>query len=135
MPSSSVAPIFSNIGAPCVLGLLGSRRRITSVFTATSTKLVLVNVLGGELEPCCFDPVTGFYRDGYCHTEGADVGFHVVCTVMTEEFLAFSVEAGNDLVTPQPQWQFPGLQPGDRWCVVAARWQEALEAVGVPSDP
>ncbi|CAN5806610.1 DUF2237 domain-containing protein [soil metagenome] len=90
-----------------------------------------MNVLGGELEPCSFDPVTGFYRDGYCHTR-SDPGFHVVCAVMTEEFLEFSVARGNDLVTPQPQWMFPGLQPGDRWCVVAERWNEALEAGVAP---
>jgi uncharacterized protein len=91
-----------------------------------------MNVLGGELEPCSVDPMTGYFRDGYCHTAGADLGFHVVCAVMTEEFLEFSVSAGNDLVTPQPQWMFPGLRPGDRWCVVAARWQEALEAGVAP---
>jgi uncharacterized protein (DUF2237 family) len=91
-----------------------------------------VNVLGGDLEACSFDPVTGFYRDGYCRTEGRDPGFHAVCAVMTEEFLAFSVSVGNDLVTPQPQWMFPGLVPGDRWCVVAARWQEACEAGVAP---
>lgn len=87
-----------------------------------------MNVLGGDLEPCCFDPLTGFYRDGYCRTGSGDLGVHVVCAVMTEEFLSFSVARGNDLVTPRPQWMFPGLLPGDRWCVVAARWQEALEA-------
>ena len=81
-----------------------------------------MNVLGGELESCSIDPLTGFFRDGYCRTEGRDPGFHAVCAIMTEEFLEFSVQAGNDLVTPQPQWMFPGLQPGDRWCVVAARW-------------
>ena len=91
-----------------------------------------MNVLGGKLEPCSVDPVTGFFRDGYCHTAGSDLGFHVVCAVMTEEFLTFSVSAGNDLVTPQPQWMFPGLVPGERWCVVAARWQEALEAGVAP---
>jgi uncharacterized protein (DUF2237 family) len=91
-----------------------------------------VNVLGGKLEPCSFDPVTGFFRDGYCRTEGRDPGFHAVCAVMTEEFLEFSKSVGNDLSTPQPQWQFPGLVPGDRWCVVAARWQEALEAGVTP---
>jgi len=90
-----------------------------------------VNVLGGDLEPCSFDPVTGFYRDGYCRT-GSDPGFHAVCSVMTEEFLEFSVSRGNDLVTPQPQWMFPGLEPGDRWCVVAERWNEALEAGVAP---
>ena len=92
----------------------------------------IVNVLGGDLEPCSFDPVTGFFRDGYCRTEGRDPGFHAVCAVMTEEFLAFSKSVGNDLSTPQPQWMFPGLQPGDRWCVVAARWAEALEAGAPP---
>ena len=91
-----------------------------------------VNVLGGDLEPCSFDPVTGFYRDGYCRTGSGDMGMHVVCAVMTEEFLAFTKSRGNDLVTPQPQWLFPGLKPGDRWCVVAARWQEALEAGFAP---
>ena len=91
-----------------------------------------MNVLGGALEPCSVDPVTGYFRDGYCYTGGADLGFHVVCAVMTEEFLEFSVAAGNDLVTPQPQWLFPGLRPGDRWCVVAARWQEAFEAGVAP---
>ena len=91
-----------------------------------------MNVLGGELEPCSFDPVTGFFRDGFCRTEGRDPGFHAVCAVMTEEFLEFSRAVGNDLSTPQPQWLFPGLTPGDRWCVVAARWQEALEAGVAP---
>ena len=91
-----------------------------------------VNVLGGELEPCSFDPLTGYFRDGSCRTEGVDLGFHAICCVVTEEFLEFSVAAGNDLVTPQPQWLFPGLEPGDRWCVVAARWQEALEAGVAP---
>lgn len=91
-----------------------------------------MNVLGTELELCSLDPVTGFFRDGLCRTEGQDPGFHAVCAVMTEEFLAFSVSRGNDLVTPQPQWLFPGLKPGDRWCVVAARWQEALDAGVAP---
>ena len=91
-----------------------------------------MNVLGGELEACSFDPLTGFFRDGHCRTEGRDPGFHAVCAVMTEEFLEFSVSAGNDLVTPRPEWHFPGLRPGDRWCVVAARWQEALEAGFAP---
>jgi uncharacterized protein len=96
------------------------------------SKLVAVNVLGGDLEPCSFDPVTGFYRDGYCRTGSGDMGVHVVCAMMTEEFLEFTRRRGNDLVTPQPQWLFPGLEPGDRWCVVAARWQEAFEAGVAP---
>ena len=91
-----------------------------------------MNVLGGELGPCSLDPVTGFFRDGYCRTEGRDPGFHAVCAVMTEEFLAFSMQVGNDLSTPRPEWMFPGLVPGDRWCVVAARWQEALDAGVAP---
>ena len=91
-----------------------------------------MNVLGGDLEPCSFDPLTGFFRDGYCRTEGRDPGFHAVCAVMTEAFLEFSKSVGNDLSTPQPQWLFPGLAPGDRWCVVAARWVEALEAGVAP---
>lgn len=91
-----------------------------------------MNVLGGELEPCSFDPLTGYFRDGLCRTEGVDPGFHAICAVMTEEFLAYSVSVGNDLVTPRPEWHFPGLRPGDRWCVVAARWQEALDAGVAP---
>jgi uncharacterized protein (DUF2237 family) len=85
------------------------------------------NVLGGELEPCGTDPVTGFYRDGNCSCGPDDVGLHAVCAVMTPEFLAHQQSVGNDLVTPRPEWQFPGLQPGDRWCVVAARWVQAHE--------
>jgi uncharacterized protein (DUF2237 family) len=91
-----------------------------------------VNVLGSDLEPCCFDPVTGFYRDGYCRTGASDAGVHVVCAVMTDEFLEFTRSRGNDLVTPRPEWMFPGLRPGDRWCVVAERWNEAVEAGVAP---
>lgn len=83
------------------------------------------NVLGGPLQECGTDPVTGFYRDGSCTCGPEDVGLHAVCAVMTEEFLAHQVSVGNDLVTPRPEWQFPGLRPGDRWCVVAARWWQA----------
>lgn len=83
------------------------------------------NVLGGDLEPCGTDPVTGFYRDGSCSCGPEDVGLHAVCAVMTTEFLAHQKAAGNDLSTPRPEWSFPGLQPGDRWCVVAARWLQA----------
>lgn len=88
------------------------------------------NVLGGELEACSTEPVTGFYRDGCCNTGAGDVGVHTVCAVMTAEFLEFSKAVGNDLSTPQ--WGFPGLQPGDRWCLCAPRWQEALEAEAAP---
>lgn len=90
------------------------------------------NVLGGELEPCAVDPVTGFYRDGTCRTGPQDLGVHVVCAEMTEAFLGFSLSVGNDLSTPRPEWGFPGLQPGDRWCVCADRWREALDAGFAP---
>ncbi len=83
------------------------------------------NVLGGPLEPCGTDPVTGFYRDGSCSCGPDDRGLHAVCAVMTSEFLAQQQRIGNDLVTPRPEWSFPGLAPGDRWCVVAARWLQA----------
>ena len=86
------------------------------------------NVLGGELQPCCKFPMTGFYRDGYCRTGPEDTGRHTVCIKITEQFLAFSKEAGNDLSTPHPEWDFPGLIAGDQWCLCALRWQEAFEA-------
>lgn len=90
------------------------------------------NVLGGELEPCGSDPVTGFYREGCCTTGPDDFGNHTVCAVVTKEFLEHQLKAGNDLVTPRPEYEFPGLQAGDRWCIVAARWQEAYEAGFAP---
>lgn len=89
------------------------------------------NVLGRELAPCSTAPMTGFYRNGCCETGPHDVGLHTVCAVMTPEFLAFSKAAGNDLSTPRPDLAFPGLKPGDRWCLCAGRWKEALDA-GVP---
>ena len=90
------------------------------------------NVLGSELEPCCLDPVTGFYRDGSCRVGPEDLGVHAVCVQVTEAFLAFSRARGNDLTTPLPEADFPGLKPNDRWCLCAARWQEALEAGCAP---
>jgi uncharacterized protein (DUF2237 family) len=90
------------------------------------------NVLGEELVPCGFDPLTGYYRDGCCTTGVDDLGSHVVCAVLTEEFLAFTKSRGNDLSTPRPEWGFPGLRPGDRWCLCASRWQEAFEAGVAP---
>jgi uncharacterized protein (DUF2237 family) len=83
------------------------------------------NVLSGELEPCGMDPVTGFYRDGCCTSGPEDLGNHTVCAVMTAQFLAHQLQAGNDLVTPRPEYGFGGLHPGDRWCVVAVRWLQA----------
>jgi len=86
------------------------------------------NVVGGDLEPCGVDPVTGFYRDGSCSTGPDDVGSHTVCAVMTAEFLEHQRAVDNDLVTPRPEYLFPGLRPGDRWCVVAVRWLQAYQA-------
>jgi len=91
-----------------------------------------VNVVGGELLACSNDPVTGFYRDGCCGTGPEDVGSHTVCVVTTAEFLQFSQMAGNDLSTPHPDWGFPGLTAGDRWCICAARWLEAYRAGCAP---
>jgi uncharacterized protein (DUF2237 family) len=91
-----------------------------------------VNVLGTPLAACCHAPKTGFYRDGYCRTETRDFGRHVVCAEVTAGFLAFSKEQGNDLSTPRPEFDFPGLQPGDRWCLCANRWLEAHEAGVAP---
>jgi uncharacterized protein len=90
------------------------------------------NVLGGVLENCSLKPMTGFFRNGCCDTGAEDVGSHTVCVVMTAEFLAFSKSCGNDLSTPMPDYGFPGLVPGDRWCLCAPRWQEALEAASAP---
>ena len=90
------------------------------------------NVLGGLLESCSIQPMTGFYRDGCCATGAEDIGSHTVCAVMTAEFLVFSKRQGNDLSTPRPEFGFAGLKPGDRWCLCAPRWQEALEAGAAP---
>lgn len=86
-----------------------------------------LNVLGGELESCGTDPVTGFYRDGCCHTSPADLGSHTICAVVTAEFLDHQKSIGNDLSTPVPQYGFPGLVPGDRWCVTAANWLRSYQ--------
>ncbi|MEH2256789.1 DUF2237 family protein [Nostoc sp.] len=90
------------------------------------------NVIDGNLEVCCTSPVTGFYRDGFCRTGGQDFGSHVVCAQVTSEFLEFTKSQGNDLSTAAPDFNFPGLKPGDRWCLCASRWQEALEAGVAP---
>ena len=91
-----------------------------------------LNVFGQPLAPCGLDPLTGFYRDGCCNTGYEDTGIHVVCARMTREFLAFSKKRGNDLSTPAPDVGFPGLKPGDRWCLCAGRWKEALDAGVAP---
>lgn len=90
------------------------------------------NVLGGDLQTCCTSPITGFYRDGCCNTGPGDVGLHLVCAEMTTEFLEFSASQGNDLITPIPEYDFPGLKAGDRWCLCALRWKEALETGMAP---
>ena len=90
------------------------------------------NVLGGPLLPCSYDPLTGWFRDGCCHTDAHDHGSHVICARMTVTFLNFQMERGNDLITAKPEYRFPGLKPGDRWCVCALRWKEAYEAGCAP---
>jgi uncharacterized protein (DUF2237 family) len=100
-------------------------RLVRGSTTVTTSDPGETNVLGGPLEPCGTDPMTGFYRDGCCSSGPQDLGSHTVCAVMTTEFLLHQQQVGNDLVTPRPLWRFPGLQPGDRWCVVAARWLQA----------
>ena len=89
-----------------------------------------LNVLGQPLKDCSFDPLTGYFRDGCCKTSSVDTGSHVICARVTKEFLTFSLAQGNDLITPIPAYQFPGLQPGDQWCLCAMRWKEAFD-VGV----
>ena len=90
------------------------------------------NVLGQPLTPCSSEPLTGFFRDGCCRTGPDDTGVHTVCAVMTKDFLKFTVAAGNDLVTPRPEWGFPGLVEGDRWCLCASRWLEAAREGRAP---
>jgi uncharacterized protein (DUF2237 family) len=94
--------------------------------------MAALNVLGGPLAPCSLAPLTGFYRDGCCATGPEDRGMHVVCVVVTADFLTFSRARGNDLSTPWPEYAFPGLRPGDRWCLCALRWLEALQAGMAP---
>mgnify|MGYP001165708615 FL=1 len=91
-------------------------------------KITQLNVLGEALKPCSLDPLTGYFRNGCCQTDASDQGSHVVCAVVTAEFLEFSMVHGNDLMTPRPEYQFPGLKSGDRWCVCALRWVEAVRA-------
>ena len=92
-----------------------------------------INVLGEDLVPCSYDPLTGWYRDGCCHTDATDAGSHLICARMTMAFLNFQFERGNDLITPRPERRFAGLKPGDRWCVCALRWREAWQAGCAPS--
>jgi len=96
------------------------------------TMAIIKNVLGGNLELCCSSPITGFYRDGFCQTGDRDLGVHVICAEVTDEFLAYTKSQGNDLQTPAPMFNFLGLKAGDRWCLCASRWKDALEAGVAP---
>jgi len=105
----------------------------THAFPQVSNLMTSVkNVLGSDLQPCSMEPRTGFYRNGCCHTGREDAGLHIVCVLLTEDFLRFSQGRGNDLITPRPEYDFPGLQPGDRWCLCVERWREAQEAGAAP---
>ena len=97
-----------------------------------SEKEIVVNIFGDEIEACCYDPMTGYFRDGFCNTDEHDYGSHVVCAVMTDDFLTFSASRGNDLSTPMEDFGFPGLKAGDRWCLCVDRWVEAWEAGSAP---
>ena len=97
-----------------------------------SEKKEVINIFGDTIEACCHDPVTGFFRDGFCNTDEHDFGSHVVCAEITEDFLIFSKSQGNDLSTPRPEFNFPGLKEGDRWCLCALRWKEAYDAGVAP---
>ena len=90
------------------------------------------NIFNEPIYECCSNPITGYFRDGFCHTDKLDMGLHVVCSLITNDFLSFSKARGNDLSTPRPEFNFPGLKEGDRWCLCAMRWQEAFEAGVAP---
>lgn len=124
---------------PLLFSFLSIAFCIWATTKATSDHLLIAdnmepvkNVLGTALESCCTDPMTGFYRDGSCHTGPNDYGVHVVCAVMTQAFLDYTKSCGNDLCTPAPQYNFPGLKPGDKWCLCATRWRDALKAGKAP---
>ena len=96
------------------------------------SKAEVINIFGDKIEACCHDPVTGYFRDGFCNTDEHDFGSHVVCAEITEDFLIFSKAMGNDLSTPRPEFNFTGLKEGDRWCLCALRWKEAYDAGVAP---
>jgi uncharacterized protein (DUF2237 family) len=102
------------------------------IFKVNMQKEIALNVFGEPLTPCSFDPLTGFFRDGCCKTNEEDVGSHLVCAIVTDEFLQFSLERGNDLITPRPEYRFPGLVAGDQWCLCINRWVEAFNAKCAP---
>lgn len=102
------------------------------IFKAYKKYILDLNVLNTPLQCCCTSPITGFYRDGFCKTGAQDFGTHTVCAIVTKDFLEFSLSKGNDLITPIPQWNFPGLQPGDYWCLCISRWLQAEKAGNAP---
>ena len=104
----------------------------SNTMTTTEKKVFAKNVLGTDLKSCCTDPMTGYYRNGSCDTDHGDYGVHVVCAKMTKEFLNFTLCNGNDLCTPRPEYRFPGLKPGDKWCLCATRWRDAMKAGVAP---
>lgn len=104
----------------------------TSTMTSQSKETKPKNILGTDLIACCYEPLTGYFRDGFCRTATIDQGTHVVCAIMTNEFLNYTKSKGNDLSTPIPQWNFPGLKPGDKWCLCILRWLEAEKAGVAP---
>lgn len=111
----------------CVTGVKLTSKHETQSDFETKPSTMHTNVFGEKLIPCCYEPMTGYFRDGFCRTDDFDRGRHVVCAVMTEEFLEFTKAMGNDLSTPRPEYRFPGLKPGDKWCLCALRWKEAHE--------
>ena len=122
------------INLMCCFLLISTSQSISAQTTKKQKKetTMATNVLGTTLQPCCFDPKTGYFRDGYCKTRMDDAGTHVVCAVVTQEFLTFTKSRGNDLETPFPQYDFPGLKSGDKWCLCVLRWKEALDAGVAP---
>jgi uncharacterized protein (DUF2237 family) len=106
----------------------GRREHLDGILADKIKRNNMKNVFGEPLQSCCNDPLTGYFRDGYCKTDASDRGTHTVCAVLTKEFLEFSKSRGNDLMTPRPEYQFPGLKPGDKWCLCALRWKEAFDA-------
>jgi uncharacterized protein (DUF2237 family) len=104
----------------------------SSIIFGEKMSLNKKNVLGTQLKQCCTSPMTGYYRNGYCHTGPTDHGTHIVCASMTKEFLEFTKSRGNDLSTPKLNFQFPGLKPGDKWCLCALRWMEAYQSGVAP---
>lgn len=131
-PRSDPASNAPRSPLPALRESLPGGRRLAVPPPVWQTERVPQSVLGEELQPCSYDPLTGWFRDGCCNTDSGDFGVHTVCAVLTEEFLEFSASVGNDLSTPRPEFGFEGLHPGDRWCLCASRWAEALEAGAAP---